>query len=146
MADLWKQFPDLAPSAIRKVLRSLESKGLVGHAGDESQSYVGGVHWWSTAMSPTHADPALARIEDAIEAANLGVKHHVDPAERHVTLTLPLVELEGDLQGLPSKTLDRLRSCIRVLEADGASVRLTISEITTGTEPVVHVKLAPASF
>lgn len=34
MADLWKEFPDLAPSAIRDVPTRLEKRGLVDHAGE----------------------------------------------------------------------------------------------------------------
>lgn len=55
MQDLWDEFPDLAPSAIRRVLDSLEKKGLIAHAGDETMAYVNGVHWWSTA-TPTADD------------------------------------------------------------------------------------------
>ena len=143
MADLWEQFPDLTPSAIKKVLDALESKGLVEHAGDLDQVYMNGVHWWSTALKATEHEPDLARVINAVELAALGVPHNADPHEKHVTVFVPLVEVEGDLQGLPSTILDRLRSCVQDLESSGAPVRLTIAEITARPEPTVVVKLSP---
>jgi hypothetical protein len=143
MADLWEQFPDMQPSAIKKVLDSLESKGLVEHAGEESKVYLNGVHWWSTALSATEYPPDVARVAEAVEAADLGVDHNADPHEEQVTVFIPLVEVEGDLQSLPSRPLDRLRSCIQHLEASGTFVRLTIAGITAGAESQVIVKLSP---
>ncbi len=141
MADLWAEFPDLAPSAIKRVLDSLESKGLVAHAGDESQVYVQGVHWWSTAAEPVE-DPALAAIAAALEQSKLDVEHSVDAHAGTVQVFVPLVEFEGELQGLPSATLDGVRSCISDLEAQDHSVRLTINtEITSDPEPMVTVHL-----
>jgi hypothetical protein len=77
--------------------------------------------------------------------AALGVNHDADPDEKHVTIFVPLVEVEGDLQNLPSTILDRLRSCIRNLESSGTPVRLTITGLTGGREPAVAVKLSPSS-
>src|SRR4051794_9457971 len=97
MADLWDAFPDLQPSAIKGVLDSLTKKGMVESSGDPSQVYLGGVQWWSTAISPTSEDPALAKLTGAV--ANLGVRFDADPHEKQVTLFLPLVEVEALLQG-----------------------------------------------
>ncbi len=146
MADLWREFPDLAPSGIKKVLDALEKKGLVEHAGDDSQAFVNGVHWWSTALTPTEYDDDLAAIVRAVEEAKLGLRHSADPHDRSVTVFLPLVELESHLRGLPSGPLDRLRACVEGTEAAGHSLRLTIStQITNDPEPLLAVQLRPAS-
>jgi len=75
MADLWSQFPDLAPSVIKKVLDALGTKGLVDHAGDHSQAFVNGVHWWSTALTPTEYADELALIVGALDEAKVGLRH-----------------------------------------------------------------------
>lgn len=75
MADLWHEFPALAPSSIKKVLDALEKKGLVNHAGDEGQAFVNGVHWWSTALTPTKYDSELAAVVQAVEEARLGLRY-----------------------------------------------------------------------
>jgi len=146
MADLWQEFPDLAPSAIKNVLDALERKGLVDHAGDHSQAFVNGVHWWSTALTPTKYDDDLAAVVRAVDEANLGLRHSPDPHDRSVTVFLPLVELESHLRGLPSAPMARLRSCVESIEADGRSLRLTIStKITHDPEPLLAVRVRPAS-
>jgi hypothetical protein len=75
MSDLWKEFPDLTPSAIKKVLDALGKRGRVEHSGDESQVFVNGVHWWSTALTPTEYPDDLATIVRAVEDAKLGLRH-----------------------------------------------------------------------
>lgn len=146
MADLWQEFPDLAPSAIKKVLDALEKKGLVDHAGDDSQAFVNGVHWWSTALTPTEYDEELAAIVNAVEGASLGLRHTADPHDRSVTVFLPLVELEAHLRGLPSGPLDALRSCVVGIENGGHSVRVTVNtQITNDPEPLLAVQVRPAS-
>jgi hypothetical protein len=119
--------PDLAPSTVKKVLDALEKKRLVDHAGDDSQAFVNGVHWWSTALSPTEYDGDLSPIVEAVEGAKLGLRHSTDPHDRSVTVFLPLVELESHLRGLPSEPMDRLRSCIEGIETAGRALRLTVS-------------------
>lgn len=142
MTDLWEQFPDLAPSAIKRVLDSLEKKGLVEHAGDESQAYLNAVRWWSTALKPSQSDPRLAEIATAIAALKL--EHSVDPHEQAVQVFLPLVEIESYLRGLPSEFVDGLRSAITELERDGNPVRLTINtQLTTNPEPLLVLHISP---
>ena len=145
MADLWQEFPELAPSAIKKVLGALQQKGLVDHAGDDSQAFVNGVHWWSTALRPTEYDDRLAAVVGAMEDAKLGLRHSADPHDRSVTVFLPLVELEAHLHGLPSEPMERLRSCVESIEGAGQSVRVTIStQITNDPEPLLAVQVRPA--
>ena len=146
MADLWEQFPELAPSAIKKVLDALEKKGLLSHAGDDSQAFVNGVHWWSTALTPAERDDQLAVVVQAVEAAALALRYSVDPHDRSVTLFLPVVELEAYLRGLPSDPMETLRSCVEGIEAHGQSVRVTVStQITNNPEPLLAVNLRPSS-
>ncbi len=146
MADLWNEFPDDAPSAIKKVLDALEKKGLVAHAGDPGQAFVNGVHWWSTALAPTSYDDELAVIVLAVEDARLGLGHSADPHNRSVSVFLPLVELEAYLQGLPSEPIKRLRSCLEGMAAGGQSVRLSVStQIANDPEPLLAVQIRPAS-
>jgi len=146
MADLWEEFPDLAPSAVKKVLDALETKGLVEHAGDDSQVFINGVHWWSTALTPTEYNEDLAAIIEAVEQAQLGLRHSANPHHESVTVFLPLVELESYLRGLPSGPLDRLRACVKDAEAAGHSLRITIStQITNDPEPLLAVQLLPAT-
>lgn len=145
MADLWQQFPDLQPSAIKKVLDSLEQKGLVASAGDQAQAYLNGVTWWTTAFTPTD-DPKLATIVEAVERDLADLHSTVDPHEGGVTVFLPLVELESFLTGLPSRPVDRIRACVRQLEESGQAVRLTVStEIVPDPEPRLAVKLEPTA-
>jgi len=135
MADLWSQFPDLDPSAIKRVLDALESKGLVEHAGDDHQAYVNGVHWWSTALTPTEYSDELARIVRALDTAELGLRHTADPHDDSVTVFLPLVELDSYLRGLPSDQMDRLRECVEGLETSGQLVRVVVStKISCGSD------------
>jgi hypothetical protein len=146
MADLWREFPDLAPSAIKRVLDSLERKGLVDHAGDEGQAFVGGVHWWSTAVTPTAYDEELEAIVAGIEAADLGLRHTADPHARAVTVFLPLTEVEWHLHGLPTDTMDALRACLAEIEAGGVLLSVSIStEIASRPEPLLAVQVRPAS-
>lgn len=146
MADLWQEFPDLVPSAIKKVLDALEKKGLVGHAGDDSQAFTNGVRWWSTALTPTHHDDELSRIVAALETAKLGLRYFADPHDRSVTVFLPLVELESHLRGLPTAPMDRLRECVEGIEDAGQAVRVTVStKITNDPEPGLAVQIRAAS-
>lgn len=146
MADLWQEFPVIAPSAIKKVLDALEKKGLVAHAGDESQAFVNGVHWWSTALTPTEYDDELATLVEAIEVAQLGLRHTADPHDRSVTVFLPLVELEAHLRGLPSGPMEALRSCVESIEGRGQPVRVSVStEVTNDPEPLLAVQVRPTS-
>lgn len=146
MADLWQEFPDLAPSGIKKVLDALEKKGLVAHAGDESQAFVNGVQWWSTALTPLEYDGALAGIVEAVEAASLGLRHTADPHDQCVTVFLPLVELEAHLRGFPSGPMEALRSCVKGIESAGQPVRVAVStQITNDPEPLLAVQVRPAS-
>lgn len=145
MADLWQEFPGLAPSAIKKVLDSLEKKGLVASAGDESQAYLNGVHWWSTALAPTEEDPKLMAIAEAVESALADLSSTADPHEGSATAFLPLVELESLLQGLPSSPIERIQACVEQLEGSGQPVRLTVStEIVNDPEPRLAVKFQPS--
>ena len=84
MADLWQEFPHLAPSAIKKVLDSLEGKGLVASAGDQTKAYLNGVQWWTTALTPTD-DPSLAAIVEVAERDLADIPSTVDPHEGSVT-------------------------------------------------------------
>ena len=146
MADLSQQFPDLQPSAIKKVLDSLEKKGLVASAGDDSQAYLNGVHWWSTALAPTEEDPRLMAIVEAVGSALTGLSATADPHEGSVTAFLPLVELESFLQGLPSRPVERIQACVEQLEESGQPVRLSVStEIANDPEPRLAVKFRPAA-
>jgi hypothetical protein len=146
MADLWQEFPKLAPSTIKRVLDALENKGRVDHSGDDAQAFVNGVHWWSTALAPTEYGDDLAALVRAVEEANLGLRHSPDPHDGCVTVFLPLVELESYLRGLPSQPMVDLRSCVERLEAAGHSLRVTIStEITNDPEPLLAVQVRPAS-
>ena len=145
MADLWQEFPHLAPSTIKRVLGSLQEKGLVASAGDESQAYINGMHWWSTA-SPVEEDPKLAAIVDAVGSALVGLSSSIDPHEGTVTVLLPLVEVESLLQGLPSRPVARIQACVEQLEESGHPVRLAVStEIENDPEPRLAVKLRPAT-
>jgi hypothetical protein len=145
MADLWQEFPHLAPSAIKKVLDSLEGKGLVASAGDQTKAYLNGVQWWTTALTPTD-DPSLAAIVEVVERDLADIPSTVDPHEGSVTVFLPLVELESFLAALPSRSVERIRACVRDLEDGGRPVRLTVStEIATDPEPRLAVKLDPTT-
>jgi hypothetical protein len=145
MADLWEQFPSLQPSAIRRVLGSLESKGLIAHAGDDSQAYLNGVTWWSTAFYAAELDPGLAAIKDATERDDLGLETSVDPHGGHVDAFLPLVELEAYLQGLPSTPLRRLRAMSQELAEAGTPCRVEIgTAISANPEPRLAIRLVPA--
>ena len=145
MADLWREFPDLAPSAIKRVLDALERKGLVDHAGDEAQAFVNGVHWWSTAIAATEYDDELEAIVAGIEAADLGLRHTVDPHARAVTVFLPLTEIEWHLHGLPTDTMNALRACLTEIESGGLLLSVSIStEIASGPEPLLAVTVRPA--
>ena len=73
MADLWNQFPDLQPSAIRRVLGSLRKKSLIDQAGDESRVYLGGVTWWATGKAQTSLQSGLKRIAEGLGAAMPGL-------------------------------------------------------------------------
>ncbi len=147
MADLWQEFPDLQPSAIKRVLDSLEKKGLVDRAGDDSQAYLNGVHWWSTALALSEQDPQLAMIVDSIEAAGLGLRYSADPHDNSLAVFLPLVELESHLRGLPSSPLDGLRSCVESIEAGGHPVRVTVStRIANDPEPLLSILLRPTEL
>jgi hypothetical protein len=144
MADLWEQFPSLQPSAIRRVLGSLESKGLIAHAGDDSQAYLNGVTWWSTAFGPTEPDPGVSAIEEAIERSALGLEASVDAHGGHVDVFLPLVELEAYLQGLPSAPLDRLRALSQELAEVGTPCRVDIgTAVSANPEPRLAIRLVP---
>ena len=144
MADLWEQFPDLAPSAIRRVLVSLERKGLIAHAGDEAQAYINGVRWWSTAMEPGDPDPRLESIAREIESADLRVEHSIDAHAGHVDLFLPLVELESYLLGLPSEPIERLRAATAELQEGGDPYRVEIgTTISPNPEPRLVIRIRP---
>jgi hypothetical protein len=143
MADLWEQFPELAPSSIKSVLDALERRGLVRHSGDDRQVYLNGVTWWSTAMPGAEGAPALDRLVAALDRAGLELEQRGDAPEGCVTAFLPIVELEAELQSQPSGILDRLRAVLRELEAQGSPVRLSIDEISAGAEPLVRLKLRP---
>lgn len=146
MADLWQEFPHLAPSAIKKALDALEKKELVDHAGDDSQAFVNGVHWWSTALTPTQYDDELATVVEAVEAAHLGLRYTADHHDRSVTVFLPLVEVEAHLHGLPSGPMEALRSCVESIESSGQAVRVSVStQITNDPEPLLAVQVRPAS-
>jgi len=147
MSDLWEAFPDLQPSAIKRVLDSLEQKGPVESSGDPHKAYLGGVHWWSTALAPTAEDPRLAVIVEALQAAGVDHTFSADHQERQVSIFLPLVEVESVLQGLPSASVDRIANAVQRAEAAGTPTRLTIAtEVTMGREPLLTVKLAPAEI
>jgi hypothetical protein len=147
MGDLWNEFPDLQPSAIKKVLDSLSRKGLVDSAGDPGQVYLGGVHWWSTAISPTRRDQALERIVEALADAELGLDVSVDDQEHAVTLFLPLSEVERLLQGAGSQVIARIGKCVHRLDTDGLAVRAVIStEVAIGPEPRLAAKLVPLAL
>jgi hypothetical protein len=143
MADLWEQFPELAPSSIKRVVDALERRGLVGRSGDDRRVYLNGVTWWSTALPTTEDAPTLDAVVAALDRAGLSLEQRGDAKEGCVTAFLPLVELEAELRSQPSATLDRLRAVLRELEARGWPVRLSIDAIAVGSEPFVEVKLRP---
>lgn len=142
--ELHDEFPALAPSAVARVLASLERKGLVARAGDPDQIYLGGVRWWSTALAPSALDSALAAIEAALQAGGSELERSIDPSERAVTVYLPLGELEAYLGGRTSIAIERIRGCVWRLERDGVAVELSVAtRITVGAEARLAVKLAP---
>ena len=144
MADLWEDFPDLQPSAIKRVLESLEKNGLVARAGDDSLVYLNGVTWWSTAGSDDEP-PLLTAVRSAFEAADLGTRLSADPRTGILQLWLPLVEVEALLSGLPSAPVRRLRAVLRDLHEHGIPTRLTIdTEIAIGPEPMLAVQIDSA--
>jgi len=146
MADLWKAFPDLDPSAIKRVLDALGRKGLVDHAGDETQAFVNGVHWWSTAITPTTYDDELEAVVAGIEAAGLGLRHSADPHSRSVTVFLPLIEVQWHLHGLPADRMEALRACLAEIEAGGLLLDVSIStEVAGGPEPLLAVQVRPTA-
>jgi hypothetical protein len=49
MFELWAEFPQLAPSAILRVLDALAARGLVSAEGDPERVYLGGVTFRSRA-------------------------------------------------------------------------------------------------
>ena len=106
---------------------------------------MNGVSWWTTAFTLTD-DPKLAAVVEAVERDLTDLASTVDPHEGGVTVFLPLVELESFLAGLPSRPVDRLRACVRLIEESGQPVRLTVStEIVPDPEPRLAVKLEPST-
>ena len=145
MLDLHGELPQLAPSAVAKVLASLEGKGLVARAGDPDQIYLGGVRWWSTAINPDSPHPELEAIVSALERGAPDLEHSVDPAARTVTVYLPVAEVEALLAGRASIAIQQIRGCMWALERERRRVDLSLdSRIVTGPEPRLAVKLSPA--
>jgi hypothetical protein len=144
MLDLWGEIPGLAPSAIKRVLDSLQKKGLVARAGDPDQVYLGGVRWWSTAIAPTQRDPRLAQVEEALEQAGVGLGRVVDESEGAVTVYLPLSALEDFLGGIAVEEIEQIRGCVWRLERDRLPVRVSVgTRMISGPETKLAVKIEP---
>lgn len=145
MPELHGEFPQLAPSAVARVLESLERKGLVARAGDPDQIYLGGVRWWSTALPPDSLAPDVAAIVAALETAAPDLERSVDPAARTVTVYVPVAELEDFLAGGTSVAMQQVRGCVWLLEREGRRVDVGLdTRIVSGPEPRLAVKLSPA--
>lgn len=129
--DLRDQFPDLAPSAVAKVLEALESRGLVERAGEPNQIYLGGVRFWSTALSPTEVDKRLRAVHEAIEAASLPFHSWIDPDRRTITVLVPLERFQADLLG-DAEALRDLRAQLQsVLFNEAAVTAQLASEVAS---------------
>ena len=143
MLELHDEFPGIAPSAIYKVLESLEGKGLVDSSGNPDQVYMGGVHFWSTALAPTELSPGQATVLEALRRADLGLTVWADPSERTVTALLPLAELERVLVGEESAAFDRLRSaCAELHAGGGATVSISSAQAGDGPKPALAIELS----
>ncbi|MCP9491613.1 MAG: hypothetical protein MSC31_17320 [Solirubrobacteraceae bacterium MAG38_C4-C5] len=140
MADFREAFPQLAPSAVKRVLDGLEKKGLVAHSGDESLVYADGVRWWSTALSPTRLGDELEALASELGRAAPSLRSTVDPHDGVITVFLPLVELEADLRGLPSAPTDQLRRFLADLEADGQWATVEV-DTKIGASPEAYLSI-----
>lgn len=142
MIDLRPEFLTLPPSAVKSVLDSLEKKGLVEHAGDPDQVYLGGVRWWSTAITPTSRSERLEMIESVVSETAPDFERSVDDAEGALTLYLPLEELERFLAGEASLAMQQIRGCVWRLERDGQPVEISLDTRMVASPPVrLAVKL-----
>lgn len=145
MADLWQDFPDLQPSAIKRVLESLEKRGLISHAGDDSLVYLNGVSWWSTA-GEGEPSALFAAMREALGSRSLGLRVSADPQAGMLRLFLPLVEVEAVLAGLPSAAVQRIQAARELLERRGVPTRLTVdSRIGIEPEPILVVQIEPSA-
>jgi hypothetical protein len=146
MLDLHSEFPDLAPSAVHTVLEALRTRGLIDSSGDPSQRYLGGVSYWSTAISPTNTPPALATLAALIEDADLGLDSWVDRDARAVVVLLPLGDVAEDLGGGPARTLNRLRELLSEASAAKRLASLWVSTemtIDSRPQPALRLELQP---
>lgn len=144
MADLWQDFPDLQPSAIRRVLDGLERRGLISYAGDESLVYLNGVSWWPTAGEEEESARYTA-MREALGSRSLGLRVSADPHAGMLRLFLPLVEVEAVLAGLPSAAVQRIQDARELLERHGVQTRLTVvSRIGIEPEPMLVVQIEPS--
>ncbi len=146
MLDLREEFPELAPSAVHAVIEALRKKGLADASGDERQRYLGGVRYWSTAISPTELPAALAALLDLIEKAAAPLDVRVDQDAKAVVLLLPLVDLADELMGRQRRSVATLRQCLGDAERSELLGGMRIStEITTdsGRQPALRLEVHP---
>jgi hypothetical protein len=108
LLDLSPEFPDLAPSALARVLDALEQSGRTTRAGDPGQIYAGGVRFWSISHKQADMDPALADLTDALSPERLPYDTRVESERRTIVILIPVSDLSADLlAGAPA--LDVLR-------------------------------------
>ena len=148
MLDLRDEFPGLAPSAVHSVLEALRKKGLVDSSGDPSQRYLGGVKYWSTAISPKEPPAPVVALMELVRRADTGLDCWTDPDARVVVFLLPLSDLARDLRGQPSPDVATLRTLLKEIESGSQPDGLRISTMVTTDSrhgSALRLELSPAS-
>ena len=141
MLDLHEDFPQLAPSAVAKVLDALSERDLVRRAGDPAQIYVGGVEFWPASRSVTEEDEELRELTARLEEA--GWSARPDHERGLIVVALPIEDVNEALIGLANNRFDALQALIHSFEEEAAIAWTSISSelAIAGGTPSLQVEL-----
>lgn len=116
------------PSAIHRVLEALERKGKNDWAGDDARRYLGGVHYWSTALEPTRVPEELQYLWEDLrgDGSALVVDAEMDLHRRTITALVRLADLATFLGGDECEQIQLLRRRLKLLKAACRLGKLTI--------------------
>ena len=140
LPDLREDFPQLAPSAVAKVLDALGQRDLVRRSGDPHQIYLGGVTFWASSREPPEQDPRLEGLAKMLEVS--GWPSETDHERGVVSLFLPLRGLLGYLASTDDD-LERLRSAVATWLTAHEEGTLRVRPTTRDDEPGVLLELEP---
>jgi hypothetical protein len=134
LPELHADFPDLAPSAIHRVLQALERKQLVASSGDPSRVYLGAVSFWRRGMPPA-VDESLEVIDAELREARVPFDHWVDLEDRRVVVLVPVEQWMWGLVAYDTDELHRPRGAVNGLRtSDQIECVRVDARVTTDSE------------